>query len=225
MKEKKLSEFLQLIQNEITFNGSKRIKLSVLIRKFGKKNKNSTIVKVINDFLKDNNLFAYPEIDTILKKDEWIIITNKKIKKSTNFFKTENELESFLDDNKDVFKSIDVEIIDRQKIFKGARDKVDFFGLYNKENVAIIEVKHTSSYYGIEQLLRYKGILKNNPKLIESDYKKYAEENSLILITGIEDPRLHHTFRGMEDEQRKHFKWYIYDYNKNTITFIPIEFS
>ena len=81
-------------------------------------------------------------------------------------------------------------------------------------------------YYGVEQLLRYRGILKNNPKLIEIN-RKIAEENVLILITGIEDPRLHNTFRGMEIDQRKHFKWYIYDYNKNknTLTFIPILLS
>ena len=46
----------------------------------------------------------------------------------------------------------------------------------------------------------------------------------MILITGIEDPKLHNTFTGMHPDQRKMFEWYVYDWNgNNQLTFEKIK--
>ena len=37
----------------------------------------------------------------------------------------------------------------------------------------------------------------------------------MILITGIEDPKIHNSFRGMHKEQRDFFKWYYYNWDGN----------
>ncbi|MCA4809811.1 hypothetical protein IF128_08660 [Empedobacter stercoris] len=46
----------------------------------------------------------------------------------------------------------------------------------------------------------------------------------MVLITGIEDPKIHHTFRGMHKEQHKLFEWYVYDWNgKKALEFNKIK--
>lgn len=59
-------------------------------------------------------------------------------------------------------------------------EKVDFIAIKHKQKY-LIEIKQKTSHYGIEQLLRYRGISKE-------------DSCKMILITGIEDPK-HQKFR------------------------------
>lgn len=190
----------------IDLEGSKTfrlIRLTQLLYKEKAKNVSDTGTKQVYDFLKNKNIYAAPTLEEVLKnhhREEKITLTQKEVRRSKVFFEKESDLEDFIYDNQILQTQLKFnKAIERQIKLIGAKDKVDFIAIKNKQTY-LIEIKHKTSYYGIEQLLRYKGISKN-------------DSSKMVLITGIEDPKLHNTFSGMHKEQRKMFEWYVYDWN------------
>lgn len=197
---------LEKIIEAIELNGSKTfrlIRLTQLLYKEKAKNISDTGTKQLYTFLRNKNIFAAPTLEEILKnhhRDEKITLTLKEVRRSKVFFEKESDLEDFIYENQILQTQLKFnKAIERQIKLIGAKDKVDFIAIKNKQTY-LIEIKHKTSYYGIEQLLRYKGILKE-------------DASKMVLITGIEDPKLHNTFSGMHKEQRKMFEWYVYDWN------------
>jgi|GEM_PF-4418437 len=208
---------LEKIMETIQTDGSKTMRLIRLIQFLHKKkakNISEKGTRKLYELLESKNIFIEPTLDEILKnhqRDERITLTLKKIQRSIVFFDNESDLEDFIYENNFLQTALKFnKIVERQKKIIGAKDKVDFIATKNKQKY-LIEIKHKTSYYGVEQLIRYKGISKD-------------ESNKMILITGIEDPKLHHTFSGMHKEQRKFFEWYVYVWDgKNDLEFIEIE--
>ncbi|MGV0919268.1 hypothetical protein ACTS94_02600 [Empedobacter falsenii] len=212
-KEANLEKIIESIQSD----GSKTfrlIRLTQLLHKEKAKNISEQATRKIYDLLKSKKIFVAPTLDETLSthhRNERVTLTLKQVRRSRLFFDTEKELEDFITDKNILQTELKVnKEINRQTKIIGAKDKVDFIAV-KKGKTYLIEIKHKTSYYGIEQLLRYKGISKD-------------DNSKLVLITGIEDPKLHHTFKGMHKEQRKMFTWYVYDWDgKKDIEFNKIK--
>lgn len=213
--ERKLKEIIESIELE----GSKTfrlIRLTQLLYKEKAKSISKVGTNTIFNLIENYDIYSAPSLAEILskhKKDERITLTKKKIHRSKVFFDKESDLENFIFDQQLLQEKLKFnKKVERQSKLIGSKDKVDFIATKNNQKY-LIEIKHKTSYYGIEQLLRYKGILEE-------------EINRMVLITGFEDPKLHHTFAGMHSDQRKMFQWYIYDWNGNDqLTFEEIKIN
>lgn len=224
-----MKEFLEKLKNDIEFNGSKSYQLFSLIKKMYPKAKavSDNRIKELKEVLVESSgFYTFPDLVQGLTRNTNILITDKEYRRSTAIFPSESEFQQMIVHQNLLSEIFRIEgVLDQHKL-RGANGIVDFIGVKNKQ-ITIIEIKKDSSYYGIEQLLRYNGILKQNKELsnIIKENKWYADFK-MILITAIEDPKLHFVFNGMVKEQRKHFQWFIYDYDgKDKLEFIEIEIN
>ncbi|WP_241331643.1 hypothetical protein [Chryseobacterium arthrosphaerae] len=210
-------ENIDKIIEDIQAQGSKTFKLFTLTSLLLGQNLHrlrENRIEELRNLIEPTEIYTYPSFEEILAKPirgkSTVTLTLKEIKRTTVFFHTEKELENYIFSKKVLQNQLGLnENIDKQSKLYGSKDKVDFVGVKKKVK-HLIEIKHKSSYYGIEQLIRYKGVL--------------GEQNAkMILITGIEDPKIHNTFSGMHKEQRDFFKWYYYNWDGNTFELIKIK--
>ena len=223
-----MEDFIKDLDHYINFNGSRSFNLITLIKKEYPKAKNVSEkrIKVVKDILTNKGFFTYPILENNLTGDCRILITKTENRRSLKSFRTEKEFQNLILEKK-LFKNFFglEDLLDQHKL-RGARDIVDFVGVKN-DSIHIIEIKKESSYYGVEQLMRYSGILKKNKDLTDYIIKNnWKPDFNMILITSVEDPKLHHVFSGMVKEQRKHFQWFIYNYDgEETLEFIEIDIN
>ncbi|WP_313578158.1 endonuclease NucS domain-containing protein [Chishuiella sp.] len=204
-----LEEFKLDIDLTLDKKGAKRIGYKRLLKIFGYSNNVKEAREKIKIFFDTNNLYFSPIPTENLSKEEKICITNHIINKTKDDFESERELENFIIKHK-LLKKIGIKEFDNQKLLRGTEDKVDYIGKDKENNTIIVELKKSKNSIGIiEQLLRYKGIL------LENNIEKNSSKIKMYLITGEENLKIKYAFKGLLGSQRKHFKWFVYKYDKS----------
>jgi hypothetical protein len=121
-----------------------------------------------------------------------------------DIFKKEVDLENYIDE-KELYKKLNIETVDRQYSPNKTRDRLDFKGIGKNESV-VLELKNRGGgKSAVEQVLRYSGLLKS-----ENPDKKIRK----ILVTGIQNYETALAIKGMKSDERDNFEWYLYKYFK-----------
>jgi hypothetical protein len=220
LKSFKVDKHLDVINNykvAIGLGGYKSIKLCHLMRDFGYKKRGSSNIEKINHLLKNQKMFCYPLIKMKTDWKENLRIYEFPVKAEGDVFEDELMLQEYMNE-KHLFSSIGVPSVIREESPKGTQDRFDFYCKMDKTHV-IIEVKNRDGgKTGVQQLLKYNGIIKNQYP---------GEPVRKILVTGISDFGTAYAIHGMMQQQREQIEWYIYKWDKkrDTISLVAMNYD
>lgn len=204
--EDKKTIFFEKLNKDIQKNGYRSIKVSTFLQQFGIKKRSSKNVDAINSDLRSHGLYSMPEFSIELKLDSTIRIYNYPVRQLGELFPKEKDLENYVDKNHN-YKDFNIKSVVRQHSPNGTKDKLDFRGDCDNEEIVILELKNKGGgKSAVEQVLRYAGILQN-------EYPGRTIRQ--ILVTGIQNYETALAIRGMLKEQRELFEWYLYEYHKD----------
>lgn len=202
----RLEQFFENINNDIQKSGYRTIKVSSLLDNFSIGKRSTKNVQTIKTQLKDRGFYTLPEYSNELKLDSTIRLYNYPVRQLGNLFPTERTLEDYVDTNK-LYKQLNIKTVSRQHSPKGTKDKLDFKGDCENEDIVVLELKNGGGgKSAVEQVLRYAGLLS-----MEFPNRPIRQ----ILITGIQNYETALAIRGMQKEQRERFEWYLYKYIKD----------
>lgn len=189
--------------------GSRGLPVRNLLLAFGYQKRSPQNIEKINNLLKENNLYSLPTLSMNVTMDERIKIYSFPVKRSTNFFPKEVELERRMHEEKLYTKPpFNLTHTSSQSRPAESRDRLDIKCADAAGTTVIIELKKADGgKSAVEQVLRYIGQEKQeNP----------GKPVKGILITGEKDIHTAKAIYGMTEDQRKAFEWYLYDYNIKT---------
>lgn len=211
--EEKKDVFFKEIEKDILKNGYRSIKISTFLKNFYITKRSSKNTDLIKEELKEKGLYTLPEYSIDLKLESTLRIYNYPVRQLGDLFVNEKALEDYVDKN-ELYKSLNIKTVIRQHSPKGTKDKLDFKGDMENNEIVVLELKNGGGgKSAVEQVLRYAGLLK-----MEFPDHKIRQ----ILVTGIQNYETALAIRGMQKEQRELFEWYLYKYHKSTNHF---EFS
>jgi hypothetical protein len=214
-KDEKLKLFFEILKIDIQKNGYRSIKISTFIKNFDIIKRSQKNVENIKEHLRNNGLYTMPEFSSELKLESTIRIYNYPVRQLGELFSSEKDLENYVDKNS-LYKLLDIKSVVRQHSPMGTKDKLDFKGSGNNNEIVVLELKNGGGgKSAVEQVLRYAGLLK-----IEFPNDKIRQ----ILVTGIQNYETALAIRGMQKEQRELFEWYLYKYHKeiNHFEFVKV---
>ena len=220
----KAIENKQQLLDSVEQNGYHSIMIKSLFRMFGHQQRGSANIKKINQWLEENGLYAYPEIDLKIKWEKAIKIYKFPVQQLGNLFKSELEMEDLFVEH-EWHKKLGLQInfkTDRQYKPKGTRDRLDFKAKDATGNDVVLELKHKGGDKRlIEQVYRYRSLL-----ITENG----GNENvHCVIITG---NRCLHTARAihgnLSPKEQEYLKWYLYKYDNKTnqieFEMVPLDF-
>jgi hypothetical protein len=201
--------FLHSIQSEIAKSGYRSIRVSTLMKRLGIAKRSDKSVAILREQLRIHGLYALPEFSMSLSLNEVIRIYNFPVTQKGELFRSERELETFVDQHR-LYEKLGISHVDRQYSPNGTKDRLDFLGAVktegsNEVELIVLELKNGGGgKSAVEQVLRYSGLLK-----FEFGDKKIRK----ILVTGIQNYETALAIAGMKQDERDNFEWYLYDYN------------
>lgn len=211
LKKKKLSEiekkelFFEKLIKDIEKSGYRTTKINTVLKGFGYNKRSSKNVDIIKEEFKNHGLYTLPEYSNELKLESTIRISTYPVRQLGELFASEKELEDFVYNQK-LYKKLKIKSVQRQHSPKGTKDRLDFKGESDTEEVVVLELKNGGGgKSAVEQVLRYTGLIQT-----EFPISKIRQ----ILVTGIQNYETALAIRGMQQEQRDNFEWYLYKYHK-----------
>lgn len=201
--------FFKAVLSDIEKNGYRTIKVTTLMKKLaiGKRTDNS-----VNQFrkeLKIQGLYSLPIFSKELPLNSLIKLYSFPVLQLGELFNTEIELENYIEE-KELYKNLNIERVARQYSPLRTKDRLDFKGESANETV-VLELKNKGGgKSAVEQVLRYSGLLKG-------EYPDTKIRN--ILVTGIQNYETALAIKGMKDDERDNFEWYLYKYFKKEDSF------
>lgn len=202
--------FFEQLNKDIQKNGYRSIKVSTFLQHFGIQKRSVKNVIAIRTELSSQGLYSLPEFSVELKLDSTIRIYNYPVRQLGDLFQRERDLENYVEQNQ-LYKDFNIQSVIRQHSPNGTKDKLDFKGDCDNEEIVVLELKNAGGgKSAVEQVLRYAGILQ-----IEYPGRTIRQ----ILVTGIQNYETALAIRGMLKEQRELFEWYLYKYNKDSFQF------
>ena len=214
-KDEKIKLFFENINKDIQKNGYRSIKVSTFLKNFDISKRTQKNIENVKEVLKSYGLYTMPEFSSEIKLESTIRIYNYPVRQLGELFRSEKDLENYVDKNS-LYKSLDIKSVIRQHSPMGTKDKLDFKGSGNNNEIVVLELKNGGGgKSAVEQVLRYAGLLK-----IEFPNDKIRQ----ILVTGIQNYETALAIRGMQKEQRELFEWYLYKYHKeiNHFEFVKV---
>lgn len=206
-KEERQDNFFIEISKDISKNGYRSIKVSTFLKHFEIAKRSSKNTETIKNELKNKGLYTLPEYSIELKLESTIRIYNYPVRQLGDLFTNEKALEDYVDKNK-LYKDLKIKTVIRQHSPKGTKDKLDFKGDTENNEIVVLELKNGGGgKSAVEQVLRYAGLLK-------MEFPKHKIRQ--ILVTGIQNYETALAIRGMQKEQRELFEWYLYKYHKSS---------
>lgn len=203
----RLEIFFEKVNSSIGDNGYRTIKVSSLLENFSINKRSSKNVQTIKEEFKARGLYTLPEYSNELKLESSIRIYNYPVRQLGNLFSKEIDLEKYVEKNS-LYKQLNINTVVRQHSPKGTKDKLDFKGDCENEDIVVLELKNAGGgKSAVEQVLRYAGLL-----AMEFPNRKIRQ----ILVTGVQNYETALAIRGMLKEQRELFEWYLYKYIKDT---------
>ncbi|RYF90447.1 MAG: DUF91 domain-containing protein, partial [Chitinophagaceae bacterium] len=186
-----------------------------LINGFGFQKRSEKNLEEINLRFKENELYCLPPLSMKLDLNDRIHIYNFPVLRSHDFFEKEALLEKHFIDHKLYEKPpFDLGYKGSQNRPKESRDRFDVVCADKDGTTVIIELKRADGgKSAVEQVLRYMGMEKQG---------KPTQPVRGILITGVKDIHTAKAIYGMNEEQRKSFEWYMYQYDGKDLSFEPI---
>ena len=182
---------------DIEKSGYRTIKVSSLLDNFSIGKRSSKNAEYIKEQLKLKGLYTLPEYSNGLKLDSTLRIYNYPVRQLGNLFKSERELEDYVDKN-ELYKQLKIKTVIRQHSPKGTKDKLDFKGDCENEDIVVLELKNRGGgKSAVEQVLRYAGLLS-----MEFPNRPIRK----ILVTGIHNYEIALEIKGMKKEQRERFE-------------------
>lgn len=202
--------FIDEIKFSIDKNGSRTIKISKIFEVFGYSKRSEKNIKEIMYFLRQENLFVFPEFTLTGDFHENVRLSKFPIICKGKIFPSEKELEDFVY-NKGAYKKLKINEVEKQFSPNGTKDRLDFKGIDENNYETVIELKNEGGgKSAVEQVLRYAGQLKQ--QFPNKEIRK-------ILITGILNYETATAIHGMNKEEKSSFEWYLYKYDGNSIEF------
>ena len=203
----RLEVFFENVLNGIEENGYRTIKMTSLLDSFSIGKRSTKNVVTIKKELQARGLYTLPEYSNELKLESTIRIYNYPVRQLGDLFEEEEDLEEYVDENM-LYKQLNIKTVLRQHKPKGTKDRLDFKGDCENEDIVVLELKNKGGgKSAVEQVLRYAAILTmQHPKRTIRQ----------ILVTGIQNYETALAIRGMLKEQRELFEWYLYKYIKDT---------
>ena len=208
--KKELShKFFKSIQSEIEKNGSRTIRVTTMMKKLGIGKRTENNVKRFKRELKEQGLYSLPIFSKELPLNSLLKLYSFPVLQLGELFKKEIDLENYIE-KKELFKKLNIETVDRQYSPNKTRDRLDFKGTGENETV-VLELKNEGGgKSAVEQVLRYSGLLKG--EYPNSKIRK-------ILVTGIQNYETALAIKGMKNDERDNFEWYLYKYFKKEDSF------
>lgn len=205
-KLERLDSFFETVKKDILSNGYRSIKVSTFLKNFSIEKRTAKNLDNIKLELKVRGLYTLPEYSQELKLDSTLRIYNYPVRQLGDLFDSEKHLEDYVD-KLEHYKSLGIKSVIRQHSPKGSKDKLDFKGDSENDELVVLELKNAGGgKSAVEQVLRYSGLLKMEfPNRIVRQ----------VLITGVQNYETALAIRGMQKEQRDLFEWYLYKYHKN----------
>jgi hypothetical protein len=212
-------EVLKGFAKDIAANSYKSIQLARLFHSFGYKKRGEKNLTHIRNILADQGIHPYP---VFTKRTDWratIRLYHFPVQRLGNLFSSEFDLEEFMANHKS-YKSLGIKSVKRQYKPNGTKDKLDFLGVIREgEAYVALELKHQrGGKRAVEQLSRYRSHLKRAFP---------GKEINCILVTGIRGLATAQAIHGLTEEERRHFKWYLYNYDKErqSLSFEEVPYS
>lgn len=204
---KKLEELFEQIEKGIDTNGTASRKLDRLLDVFRIQKRSAKNVAIVNEHLAARGLHVHPAITLTLPRETNIQFSNVKVKQLGDLFPKESELGKFVIETESYWQLGIVGGI-KQYSPKGTKDRLDFRGKTADDDVVVLELKREGGgKTSVEQVLRYAGMVhRENPQ----------QKIQTVLVTGVQNHETALAIRGMHPEQRKDFKWYLYNYSAAT---------
>ena len=203
----RLELFFETLIKSIEKNGYRTIKVTSLLENFSISKRSTKNVVLIKEQLQEKGLYTLPEYSNELKLESTLRIYNYPVRQLGNLFAKEKYLEDYVAKNK-LFKKLNIDTVLRQHSPKGSKDKLDFKGDCENEDIVVLELKnHGGGKSAVEQVLRYAALL-----AMEFPNRSIRQ----ILVTGIQNYETALAIRGMLKQQRELFEWYLYKYIKDT---------
>ena len=204
--EEKLNNYFENLSEDISKSGYRSTKVSTFLKNFGINKRSSKNTESVKAELKQRGIYTLPEYSQELKLESIIRIYNYPVRQLGDLFPSEKALEDYIDKNT-LYKALNIKSVVRQHSPKGSKDKLDFKGDTETEEIVVLELKNAGGgKSAVEQVLRYSGLLK-----MEFPTNTIRQ----ILVTGIQNYETALAIRGMQIEQRNLFEWYLYKYHKN----------
>jgi hypothetical protein len=202
-------KFFKSILSEIEKNGSRTIRVTTMMKKLGIGKRTDNSVKRFRMELKEHGLYSLPVFSKELPLNSLIKLYSFPVLQLGDLFKKEIELENYIDE-KELYKELNIETVDRQYSPNKTRDRLDFKGISQNESV-VLELKNRGGgKSAVEQVLRYSGLLKS-----ENPNQKIRK----ILVTGVQNYETALAIKGMKSDERDNFEWYLYKYFRKDDTF------
>lgn len=203
----RLESFFESLIKGIEDNGYKTIKVSSLLQSFSVNKRSTKNVVTIKEQLLAKGLYTLPEYSNELKLESTLRIYNYPVRQLGNLFSKEEDLEKYVEKNS-LYKQLNIKTVIRQHSPKGTKDRLDFKGDCENEDIVVLELKNRGGgKSAVEQVLRYSALL-----TMEFPNRKIRQ----ILVTGIQNYETALAIRGMLKEQRDLFEWYLYKYIKES---------
>jgi hypothetical protein len=203
--EDKIDMFLESVSKDIIKSGYRTTKVTTLLKGFGFSKRSSKNVTQIKDELKDRGYYTLPEYSNELKLESTIRIYNYPVRQLGELFASEKNLEDYVHKHHH-YKKLKIKTVVRQHSPLGTKDRLDFKGQSELDEVVVLELKNAGGgKSAVEQVLRYSGLLQSEFPTVQIRQ---------ILVTGIQNYETALAIRGMRQEQRDTFEWYLYKYHK-----------
>lgn len=191
------------------------MRVTTMMKKIGVGKRTDNNVKRFRRELKEHGLYSLPIFSKELPLTSLIKIYSFPVLQFGDLFEKEIELENYIE-KKELYKKLNIETVDRQYSPDRTRDRLDFKGV-GKNELVVLELKNRGGgKSAVEQVLRYSGLLKAEDP--DSKIRK-------ILVTGIQNYETALAIKGMKNDERDHFEWYLYKYFKKEDSFEFIRIS
>jgi len=213
-KEEFLDSFYKSILSEINKNGYKSIRVGSLMKSVGIGKRSENLIENLKEEFKKRKLYPYPVVTKEIALKNIIKIYRYPVRQLGELFDSERELESYIA-MKRLYKKLNIKKVDRQYSPLGTKDRLDFKGVNENEEI-VLELKNKGGgKSAVEQVLRYAGLLK-----LEHPNAPIRK----ILVTGVQSYEIALAIKGMKKEDRENFEWYLYKYSsaKDTLEFIRV---
>lgn len=211
INKKKLSEkekielFFEGLLKDVEKSGFRSTKINTILKGFGYGKRSAKNAEAIKEELKRHGLFTLPEYSNQLKLESTIRISTYPVRQLGELFGKEKDLEDFVEKN-ELYKKLKIKSVIRQHSPLGSKDRLDFKGHSEAEEVVVIELKNGGGgKSAVEQVLRYSGLL-------QTEFP--ASKIRQILVTGVQNYETALAIRGMNQEQRDGFEWYLYKFHR-----------
>lgn len=202
--EERLELLMKSLKKEVNEYGSKNITIAKLFNRIGVRKRSSNSVQLLNKALWEHGFHVFPDIEL---QSDWktvIAVSQYPIRKLGDLFDKERQLEDYID-KKALYGKLGINSVVRQFSPKGTRDRFDFLGETDGQQI-VLELKNKDGgKSAVEQVFRYAGYLKRE----HSNIRK-------ILVTGVQNRETALAIAGHSVEEREGFEWYLYNYNSQT---------